>query len=723
VPYPPKLQELLDQLNEHQLAAVNVGPGRVCVIGNPGAGKTATVVARIGRLISDGLDPSFVLAMTFTRAAAQEMMLRLTEMGYNGARVGTIHSVCRQIAASETSLFQEGHLDDRNNLQFELKKLLGQLRKEKRIPARGVDRECVQQFLDACKARGLCYIYGDPFGMNIRAEEFMLREAARWRKDSGLPPQKLVTIFEEIERIRAGKGLYTFDDMLLWAWLVLLTDETARSKWRTRWSVVIMDEAQDSNPIQLDIARFLTGLDSCIPAVRDLQHSPKIDDGPHSLMLTGDPSQSVYGWRSAEPKALVRFSKDPNTKQLVLPINYRSNETICRIATELVKHKTWHLGGQVVSSSGEEVANAITISAHPTAEDEAEAAVKACMELAQTDGYRSCAILSRLNVSLLLAEVWCIRHRITYIKMASGSFFESRACKDILAYLRVAAGRDPDGRWARHIINRPFRYIGNLFINKAESHRHTAGLHLLDAMDELNKDLTVTQRRSLRQLRELIDRLQKMAQTCRKQVVEEGQAAAQRAEGGMQLAEERVSGEAADSLEKVGPGDLVIRAMKDTDYLEVLRREEGLIGLDESKVVMLSELTRMADLFRTVEDFLAYTDQVAIAVQQAKQSGLRLTENTGQDALVLATIHKAKGLQWEHVRLVDVSKGRFPHTKSLDLDEERRLLYVAITRAKNDCYVSHVGPTDEHGQVKDKDKSSFIIELERRLEADKARSD
>ena len=127
MPYPPKLQELLDQLNEHQLAAVNVGPGRVCVIGNPGAGKTATVVARIGRLISDGLDPSFVLAMTFTRAAAQEMMLRLTEMGYNGARVGTIHSVCRQIAATETSLFQAGHLDDRNNLQTEIDALQTQM--------------------------------------------------------------------------------------------------------------------------------------------------------------------------------------------------------------------------------------------------------------------------------------------------------------------------------------------------------------------------------------------------------------------------------------------------------------------------------------------------------------------------------------------------------------------------------------------------------------------
>jgi len=636
------------------------------------SGKTRTIVARIARLAADGLDPNYILAMTFTRNAAFEMNERLKALGIETARVGTIHSVCRQIVAGETKLFDSYQLDERGRLKLELKKLLSDLRRDTRIPRTGVDREGVGRFIEACKAHGLCYVYGDPFGMNIRAEGIVGEEAKKWRAQTGLTARELCLVYTELEKRRASRGLYDFDDMLLWCWMQLTASEESRRRWRQRWSVVIVDEVQDSNPVQWDISRLLVGLDSCIPHVKELHEPPTIDEGLHNLMVGGDPSQSIYGWRSAEPNLFVQFSTHADVTQLVLPINYRSNVSICKVGTGLVRGKPWHLAGEIKAHRPEPAPGAVSVHRYPTPEEEASATIHRCMEIAQTSGFRSCAVLSRLSVGLNIAEIECIRNRVPYVKRASGSFFESSEIKDILAYLRVSSGFDPDGRWLRHIINRPFRYIGSAFIAESEAHSQQHGTSLIDAMLLLGDKVTY---RQLNSIRELYSLLQKLNDIARKSE---------------EMSDEATGEEDEPSL-TAGPAKMIGVVLDTTDYIEEIRREEGLLSMDESKIVALSELQRIASLFKKVSEFLAYIDALIIAVRKAQRSGLRVRDEENKDALVLSTIHRAKGLEWSHVFLVDVAAGRFPHSKAQNMDEELRLLYVAETRAKETCVVSYSG--------------------------------
>lgn len=785
--YTSALQELMDTLNEHQLQAVGIGQGQASLIGVPGSGKTRTIVARIARLVADGLDPDYILAMTFTRAAAQEMNERLAQLGIEGARVGTIHSVCRQIVASDTDLFDHLQLDEGSKLFWELKKMLAELRRHRKIPNRGVDFEGVLRFIESCKARGPCYVFGDPWGLNVKAEGFVMQEAKKWSMAAGLTPTKLAEVFNLMEQRRANIGRFGFDDMLLWSWMQLFADEMSRQRWRQRWSVVIIDEAQDSNPVQWDVARFLVGLGPCLPDVATMQGAPREDHDPHNLMVGGDPSQSIYGWRSAEPQIYVDFTESSEVTKVVLPINYRSNAQVCAVGTGLVKDKKWHVAGTITPFDDKEVKDKVVVRRYDNPEMEARDIVTRCLEIAQNKGesLRSCAVLARLRVGLDLAEIECIRRRIKYVKMASGSFIESREVKDVLAYLRVASGLDPTGKWLRHIINRPFRYIGKQFITQCEEYGQANNLSIIDAMMELKMQLVFKQRRALDELYKLLREMNKVALQCEERAahaeklardnailvdgklsfdainrlaeVEESRqrvlnAGVDESEGaeGAQL----TRAEAGDDVVQAGtlcsvcdkpqfntgtgitcenghkdapakeepedppqgPADLVTMVVERTNYIEEIRREEGLLGLDESKIAMLGELHRMGSMFATVSEFLVYADALAVAIKRARKQGLKVKEDSREDALVLSTIHRAKGLEWRHVFLADVVQGRFPCSKAEDMDEELRLLYVAITRAIDTCSISHTAPPpDPKGGRGQQRQSSFITLVEREL--------
>jgi len=989
----------LESLNPHQLSAVNIGSGLSCVLGNPGSGKTRTIIGRIARLVADGFDPDFILAMTFTRAAANQMTERLAALGIQGCRVGTIHSLSRQIVATETDLFSHGHFDDKGRLLLELKKIITGMRRSGQLRDYDVDLEGVVRFIEACKASGLCYVHTDPFGLNIRAEAAIKKRAAKWWAKAGMEPEHLLSVYLALERSRGTAGLYDFDDMQLWAWLTLLGNVEARQRWRKRWAVVIIDEAQDSTPVQWDLARFLVGMESCIPDVTSLPEPPARDDMHHSLMAAGQPEQcldlstpinvmddsgswqqvairdvqagmhvgacvkgvmqpalvlnaktvirkyhatvnlpdeqsitgtvdhllfatvpdvsrafysalvridgekwklaviepgqpftpilpagesirdvwllnayatrsqaqfeieqyegavlesiliagginirrpllrtvsgalqeivikvciggfnerqhessvsvvsplltgeiaesikdvvqvrsslsrgsvvgrvleylesgagaysialklvrrlsvrledyrirvetmldgaegcraipmghlvpamlvytagegpsrlrpvvkltrfsgnkamrdleismatnffaagvashnSIYAWRAADPKIFVEYAKDSGVQTISLPLNYRSNKTICDFGSALIAGKPWALTGHIIPAiESVPPQDAVCINVYKTAEEEAEDIVNQCLtRAADGSGLRSCVVLSRLRVALDLAEVACIAKRIKYIKMASGSIFDSREVKDILGYLRVAAGLDPEGKWLYHIINRPFRYISKMFLTQCSSDANAMNISLLDAIKHNERELNHKQRRSIRDLYALLVKLNEMA---------------------CEIARSRAAGLGAASMSEtdakaITPADMVLCVLKDTDYVAELRREEGLLSMDESKIAMLAFLARMADMFRDVGEFLEYIDRLAVAVKQAAKSGLKVGEDSRADALILSTVHRFKGLQADHIFLMDVVQGHLPCAKSDNPDEELRLAYVAVTRAKHTCTLSY----------------------------------
>ncbi|MBV6343399.1 UvrD-helicase domain-containing protein, partial [Candidatus Magnetobacterium casense] len=454
--YSAELEDLLGRLNKYQLKAVETTDGLVCLTGVPCSGKTATIVDRIAKTVADGVDPDLILAMTFTRAAAAEMNDRLKSLGIVGARVGTIHSVCRQIAAADSVLISAGKFDERESMSIQLKKILVGMRRERMIEDDyGVDFEAVKRFIAFCKAKGICYIDGDVFGLNPYYASNIRRQAEHWAVDTGIHPAILFKIYAALELKRSELGLYDYDDMLLWAWLTLISNPEARDRWRNRWNFIIVDETQDSSPVQWDVALLLAGLDSSIPGVQALPAPPEEDDKPHNLLVAGDAAQSIYAFRSAEPDNFVAFANDPRVQKLALPINYRSTPTICRVASNLVRGKRWHLSGDMQPFNKKDWANSVQVKEYPDPSAEALDVISRCQQIGLTEGLKSCAVLSRLRVSLDLAEIMCIAKKMKYIKMASGSLFESSEVNDILAYLRVSCGFDPDGRWVRHVINKP----------------------------------------------------------------------------------------------------------------------------------------------------------------------------------------------------------------------------------------------------------------------------
>lgn len=675
-----------EQLNSEQTAAVSVGPGVFTLDGVPGSGKTRTIVERISRLVQDGLDPMFILAMTFTRAAAQEMTERLQAMGITGGRVGTIHSVALQIASAETRLPQGAKVDDKGALEIELRKLLTDLRRTNTIPEYGVDREGVRRYIGDCKASGPSYVFGDPLGMNGHADAFLAQMSRKWAVHAGLPPSKLMNIFIELERRRAVRGLYDFDDMLQWAWLALTASWESRRRWRNRWSVVIVDEAQDSSPVQWDLARYLVGLGSCI-AEREggAPWDPGTDDGPHNLMIGGQCAQAIYSWRSGDVETYQSMAKQFGLMPLAK--NYRSRPAICQVTQALGAGKAWSLKAVIepVREADPGVPHPVRIVRYDKPMDEAMGVVDACQARGALGGS---VVLARLGASLDLIEIVCIRRRLRYYKMASGSFFDSKECMDLLGYLRVASECDPEDAWFARIINRPFRFIGSQFIAEVQGYAQTKGVDILSALELHMSRLTGRQRTSLRKFVALIKELREVAQesawaTQADMVITEGCV--------LDDALGAALGRATARRVRRGPVDMLRMILEQTHYLDELKREEGLLGLDESKVAAIGELGRMASQFAAVPEFLTYTDDLAAAVRGAERSGLRAKRAGDPDVLTLSTVHRFKGLERPHVHVVDMVQGHFPCARALDPEEERRLMYVAVSRAQETCTLSYAG--------------------------------
>lgn len=684
------VDELFRRLNAYQLAVVNHGEGMSCVIGVAGSGKSTTLVLRIARLVQDGVDPSCIMAMTFTRAAAAELNRRLVGLGVSGVKVGTIHSFCLAFLAAETTLCRSIKLDTKNAMELELKKLVNSFIRGGRIPKSGFSFGSLIRFIGDCKANGICFVYGDPFLLNAESANWLRACATKWRYSVGAPIDVLVSLYVELERIRFEKGLYNFDDMLLWAWMKLLVDPEVRLRWRCKWSVVIVDETQDSNSIQWDIARFLVGLDSCIAGISKVHMYgadanmllPRTDSGSHNLMVAGDPSQSIYGWRGGRPSVFVDYWRSDAVTGYVLPLNYRSWKYICDVATELVIGKSWHLGGRMESARGLEITDGscgscgighINLTEYANAYEEAREIVQACAKAVEAKDVRlsDCAVLARMGASLELIELECINRRIPFVKRAAGSFVTNIEVKTLFGYIRVAAGLDPDGSYLQYIINRPFRYIPAAFVHtcmreiKKDKDAIDSDYTVLDIMKGIaeNYKLRSGPRKSLNAFFKLMADVRNMLLAC---------------------AEENIS-----------LGSVLVHIVRETDYIACIDRDSGVDSLDDSRVATIQILYGLANRFTSYILMLDYMDKLELATKQAGKTGIRKSEsasksggNDAVDALTLSTIHRAKGLEWKHVFVVDVVQGRFPNVRTHDVDEELRLMYVAMTRAADVCSVS-----------------------------------
>lgn len=636
-------------LNEDQQRVVDSAPGNYAVIGVPGSGKTTTLLSMIAKKVATGVDPSRIIGMTFTRAAADEMKVRLSKLGISGVTLCTIHSLSRKIVAEEQPTMLSGTLDaNGSQYTYELKKLLGEKRKSRQI-REGYDLSKIEAFIASCKAKGCGPVHGDPFETNSRFADAFDRECLNWASAVGISSMDLAQLYIDLELARYNRRLYDFDDMLLWAKYILMNAYVAQ-RWTKKYDVVIVDEAQDTSLVQWDIVKIVTGF----------------PESSVSLYIFGDAAQSIYKFRYAEPVQFVAYCTHPSVHLLTLPKNYRSTATICDVANNLISGRDWALSGRM---------DAMTEEDKPI---EALAASGSNLELGYiVNGILNdinsgvplieIAVLSRTSFPLNFLEIACIERGIPYRKTYGKSFFEEREVRTLMSYLKVICGMDYDGKACEMILNAPYRYISKNYIESCKTISRAENVALLDVIFRNSRELSWNVRKTVIELEEFLGELCEMAATA------------------LQI----VPGANVDSLGETSA--LLLATILDrTEYLTWLSQDAGL-GEGGYKQRSIQELQRLSESYPNPGEFIQYVMKLEQAITSAKQRRLCYEGDEAANAVTLSTIHRAKGCEWRNVYLMNVVEGTLPHRLNPDVSEELRLLYVAVTRAKRQLVVSGTG--------------------------------
>jgi len=632
-----------------QQAVVEHDTGPALLAGSPGSGKIRALEGRISQLIKWGLPPEQLLVVTFTRAATAEMTRRLAKNGHSGVEVRTFHSLAMN-KCQQLGLFEKLRMDDLNAMYYQRRKAVQTM---KRVGTLGrqelVDAGAVDIFISRCKATGYVPVEGNIFGRNEEGEEHV-RQTGQKLIDEKLEgfvrdTFSCVQIYREIEQRRSALGVYDYDDLQNWFWQAIMASESWLRWFQKSYRSVLVDEGQDCSPIQHDIALLSVGLGSRIdPRVKAW------DKRDHSVMIASDSSQSLYSWRSASPENLLAFSNEKGVKTFILPFNYRSRPEICKLGTGLVEGKVWHLTGEMQAvRKADSGPSKIEFKQFKSRQDELRWAIDRAK-----NNLGNVAVLSRTSAILHYGELICIREDIPYEKRGGQFLLDSRESRDLLAYVQVAAGLDDaDGTALRRVINAPFRYVSKAAMNFCQE-RKGRNQTLLDALLGYN-ELKYPVKRGLLVLKDLLADL--------------------------------------TALAPAGPVRIIEEAVRRTKYLEWLAGEVGM-STDEDDVasMMIDEILNVADGFKDASELLAFVEGMRSA--KRRQQGL---VGDGKAKVVLSTVHGVKGEEYEEVIICDMVEDRFPSKQAKKsqarLEEELRILYVAVTRAKERLFLSWSRPS------------------------------
>lgn len=646
---PSESEKLLEGLNPEQIAVVKHHNGPLLTGAVAGAGKTASLVRRIAYLVTEhGVDPSRILAMTFSSKAAKEMTQRLGPLLMDpAARVGTFHSLAWELVRKEEPHIQHWTLDERERYRVCVKDALGY----KGMDWKGADLTVVLSFIGRCKAR--CALPGS-VEAQVEAQAFYDHAPCGQRT-----VMLLVEAYARAEQYRIERQLLTFDDMLLEAWRILSTDEHARCRWAARWDYVLQDEAQDENLVQREIASMLA---------RDHRN----------YMVVGDPAQSIYAFRGSDPSGLLAFEKQWGATKVLMHRNYRSGDAIIRAANGILgamKEDT-HLGMQITPSRGFE--GVVRGHVYDTMDEEAGGIVGAMLaKHADGDRWKNNVVLYRTNAQSRALEEALLSERIPYVVIGGTNFYERREVKDLIAYVRLAA-RAGGADDVRRCINTPFRFLGREFVHG-----------LMDLVDGMTRNGGLTP---------------DWTSIVRAYLGRSGLQARQRASADQWCS---LIDSCARAIAKGGveshTGVMIQNILDETQYIPWLTRDEGSESTENNRVSNVRELVRVAEKFSNVTDFLDYVNEQIALSKRAKIEG-------GDDRVTLMSIHRSKGLEWPTVYVIGMNEGILPHGRCDDENEERRLAYVAVTRARDELVVSCVREIMIGSKMTPIKPSRFLVE-------------
>ena len=646
--------DYLKGLNEPQYEAVTTLQGPLMVLAGAGSGKTRVLTMRIAHLITNGVDPFNILALTFTNKAAKEMKERIAKLvGDSNARslwMGTFHSVFARILRSEAELLgypSNFTIYDTQDALNVLKKVL----KDLHIDSDLYKPKKVQSRISAYKNNLITVnaYYKNP--------EIMEADERANMKHMGQIYQKYV---EQCYK----NGAMDFDDLLLKTNELLTRFPAVLAKYQDRFRYILVDEYQDTNHSQYLIVKAL---------------SSKFEN----ICVVGDDAQSIYSFRGANIYNILNFKKDyPDAKTVSLEQNYRSTQNIVNAANVVISKNKEQFKKNVFSDN--EVGEKIKIFRALSDADEANFVASNIWELhnSQQKRFTDFAILYRTNSQTRAFEDALRRKNIPYRVYGGLSFYQRKEIKDLVAYLRLLVNEN-DSEALMRIINYPARSIGETTQNKLIVFADSQNVRIVDVLNNLGQyapqlGLNNGVIAKLADFWSMIKAFQVLLKT------------------------ENAYTVAMEVAQRSG----LIKFLKDDQTPEGISRVENVQELMNSMQGFIDEQKQLEDGDPSLSSFL---ENIALSTDQDKKS-----EN--EDQVSLMTIHLSKGLEFPVVHLVGLEENLFPSFMSSstreELEEERRLFYVALTRAEKQVFFSYAISRFQWGKITDAEPSRFLSEID-----------
>jgi len=632
--------KILNNLNKEQIEAVEYNAGPHMIVAGAGSGKTRVLTHKIAYIIEKGMEPSSILALTFTNKAAKEMKERIKSLIGKKAEelwMGTFHSIFSRILRTEAQ-----KLGYRSNYSI--------YDREDSVSLVGNIIANLNINLEAITANGVQH------KISYLKNQMISPEAYEKTAATSAAERKFVEIYKEYNKRLFENNSMDFDDLLLKPIQLFKENEKVLNYYKKIFKYILVDEYQDTNIAQYELIKLL---------------SPPKD----KVCVVGDDAQSIYSWRGAEIKNMLNFKKDfKGAKIFRLEQNYRSTKTILAAADSVIKNNSGQIPKTLWTENND--GELITLIRATDEKDEAYQITKKIKKEITTKklSLNDIAIFYRINSQSRALEDALRREKIPYKIVGGVEFYRRKEVKDVLAYLRVLSNPNDEESLLR-IMNFPQRGIGNTSITKMIAFARKLNLSLYQTMLRVFEVIEVKERiqKNVKQFRLLLDKY-------------------------IDLKDKLSVGELTSALlDELG----ILRMYKEENSAESMSRYDNIQELI-SAVHDFSKSNPKA----TLEDFLSEVSLIAGVDQYDEKS----------NAVTLMTVHSAKGLEFPVVFITGLEEDIFPLSQRFDqdsrLEEERRLFYVAITRAKEKVYLSYARSRYRFGEVAYQSRSRFLDEVD-----------
>ena len=634
-------EKILEGLSENQSKAVTHDLKPLLVIAGPGSGKTRVMAHRIPWIVNNfQINPNQILAVTFTNKAAKELMARANKFlpNYMAPLVKTFHgfsSYFLRIEGFFAGLDQSFSIyDDTDQIRI-IKNIFDELD----LNPRKINPKVIAAEISKAKNKGF-----SPKSLK--------------NKNSSYFDEIVSRIYSRYQEIIDQSNACDFDDLLMKTKMILVENEDIKEKWASKYKQVIIDEFQDTNPLQFEISNLLT-------------------NSQKSISVVGDPDQSIYSWRHAVPTNLLEFQKQYKECLVVnLDESYRSTQQILDAADSIISNNSNRFKRKLWTKKKN--GSLINFNFYNDEEEESlSVASKISKQIKNGISSNEIAIIYRVNAQSRVFEVALNSLGLKYRLVGGVRFYDRKEIKDILAYCKLLVNPNDDNAFER-IVNCPPRGIGNKTLQVIRNSKIDENLSFINYLKKYinNEDFSLLSKRATTALKDFIIIYNKLLK----------------------------------QTEIQEPFELINSIITLTSYDDYLRNDE-----DGSE-----RLENINELKSSAEEFSANIDK------NPKESLIEFIEtaslNTNLDnvnesfeAVTLITLHQAKGLEYEKVYIVGMEEGLLPHSRSLEsedeIEEERRLCYVGITRAKNELYLSASSRRRFQGVYGNAIKSRFLEEI------------